>query len=169
MRLRHSVCYIMLIQIMIQSYWNLNCCRFMLNLPWLKNILVLLFPVVQIVILWCAICSHILNSKGPGVFCMLYSDNYFTFFHVSLFMSSEPCRLYWWFCLSAKKGGKHPHCSVRQRHFGSGQEWYRKKWSLPHPHAGEDRPEERSHPGWVIYVLCLMVLIMNQILYDYRH
>lgn len=45
------------------------------------------------------------------------------------------------------KGGKHPHRSVGQRYFGSGEEWHWKKWSVPHPSSGEDRPEEGSHPG----------------------
>lgn len=44
-------------------------------------------------------------------------------------------------------GGKHPHCSLREGYSGSGQEWHREKWSLPHTSAGENRSEEGSHPG----------------------
>ena len=75
----------------------------------------------------------------------------------------EPCPFCWLDLISVPKGGKHSYCFIRQRHFSPGQEWNGKKWSLPHPSPGEDRPEEGSHTRWVSVDDCSLVEVCERL------
>lgn len=67
-------------------------------------------------------------------------------------------------------GGEHSHSPVRTRHPGPSQEWNREEWGLPHPHAGENRPEEGLYTGWVkaLHITLSLLLYSTGLYYNNR-